>query len=90
MAAREVGERLVDLVEAGPSGRATALGGPAELRMSAMVRAYARRVGDRRTVLAVPLPGALGRGMRDGSLVPGPDADRGTRTFASWLDTVAR
>lgn len=89
VAAREVGERLVDLAEAGPSGRATDLGGPHERRMVDMVRAYGRRVGDRRPVVAVPLPGVLGRGMRDGSLVTRDGADHGRTTFDAWLATVS-
>ena len=88
--AREVAERLVDLATASPAGRATDLGGPDVYRMVDMVRLYGRRVGDRRKVLAVPLPGALGRAMRNGSLVTTPDADHGTVTFDQWLATASR
>lgn len=89
VAAREVGERLVALAEAGPAGRVADLGGPEVLRMSHMLRAYGRAIGDRRPVIAVPLPGPGGRAMRDGSLLAGPDAVLGTQTFAQWLDEVA-
>jgi uncharacterized protein YbjT (DUF2867 family) len=85
VAAREVAERLVALVEAGPSGRVADLGGPEERRMVDMVRAYARRIGARGPVVQVPLPGAFGRAMRDGSLVAGPAADHGRQTFDEWL-----
>jgi uncharacterized protein YbjT (DUF2867 family) len=85
VAAREVAERLVALVEAGPSGRVADLGGPQEKRMVDMVRAYARRAGMRGPVVQVPLPGAFGRAMRDGSLLTGPGADRGRQTFDEWL-----
>jgi uncharacterized protein YbjT (DUF2867 family) len=85
VAAREVAERLVELVEAGPSGRVADLGGPEERRMVDMVRAYARRIGARGPVVQVPLPGAFGRAMRDGSLVAGPAADHGRQTFDEWL-----
>lgn len=88
VAAREVAERLVDLVEEGPSGRVPDLAGPEEVRMVDMVRAYARRIGVRAPVLQVPLPGAGGRAMRDGSLVPAPGADLGRTTFAEWLAQV--
>jgi uncharacterized protein YbjT (DUF2867 family) len=88
VAAREVAERLVALAVGGPVGRAVDLGGPDVHRMVDMVRAYARRVGDRRPVIAVPLPGALGRGMRRGALLTGDGADHGVTTFEAWLSTL--
>jgi hypothetical protein len=85
VAAREVAQRLMDLAVAGPSGRVPDLGGPEQLMMVDMVRSYARRIGSRRPILQVPLPGRGGRAMRDGSLLAPPTADRGTLTFAAWL-----
>ncbi|MEV0610161.1 SDR family oxidoreductase [Polymorphospora rubra] len=85
VAAREVAERLVHLAEGEPAGRATDLGGPREEMMADMVRAYARSFGARGPVIQVLLSGALGRAMRDGTLVAGPDAEHGTQTFAEWL-----
>lgn len=85
VAAREVAERLVGLAEAGPAGRVADLGGPEVLRMTDMVRSYARATGRGGVVLPVPVPGRLGRAFRDGTLVPGPAADRGVQTFARWL-----
>ncbi len=85
VAARDVAARLVELVESGPSGRVADLGGPETAWMADLSRAWARARGDRRPVLGVPLPGKLGRAMRDGTLVSGPGADHGTTTFAEWL-----
>ncbi|MFB6395419.1 SDR family oxidoreductase [Polymorphospora lycopeni] len=85
VAAREVAQRLVDLAEGEPVGRATDLGGPREEMMADLVRAYARSVGARGPVIQFPLPGAFGRAMRDGTLVAGPAAEHGTQTFAEWL-----
>lgn len=85
VAAREVAERLVALVEAGPSGRVPDLAGPEVLRMTDMVRRYARATGAGGFVLPVPLPGRRGRVFRDGSLTAGPGADLGTLTFDRWL-----
>lgn len=83
----EVATRLVDLAEAPPVGRARDLAGPREESLVEMIRAYARATGHRGWVPAVPLPGPLGRAQRDGILLPGPDADHGTVTFAQWLAT---
>jgi uncharacterized protein YbjT (DUF2867 family) len=91
VAARDVAERIVQLVGSGPAGRVADLGGPAIAWMGSLSRAWARATGDRRPVLAVPLPGRLGRAMRDGTLVTGPGADHGSTTFQEWLSTqVAR
>lgn len=85
VAAREVAERLVALVEAGPSGRVPDLAGPEVLSVPDMVRRYARATGARGVVVPVPLPGRQGRAFRDGSLTAGPGADLGTQTFDRWL-----
>lgn len=86
VAAREVAQRLVDLAEGEPSGRVADLGGPREESVPAMVRGWARATGRRGPVLGVPLPGKLGRAMRDGSLLAREGADHGVETFSSWLD----
>jgi uncharacterized protein YbjT (DUF2867 family) len=85
VAAREVGEALVDLVEAGPSGRVPELAGPDRLQMVDLARrvSQARRLG--RRVIGVPLPGAAGRGMRSGALCPAGPGPRGRISFDSWL-----
>ncbi|WP_129337542.1 SDR family oxidoreductase [Cellulomonas endophytica] len=91
VAAAEVARRLLALAVAAPAGRARDLAGPQEVRMAGLVRAWARRAGRRGPVVPVTVPGPLGRAFRDGTLLPGPDADRGTTTPARWLaDVVGR
>ena len=90
IAAREVAERLIDLAERPPAGRVADLGGPREERMAKMVRRYARAIGARGPVLEVPLPGAYGRAMRDGTLVTTQDSDHGLQTFDQWSAAQAR
>ena len=85
VAAREVAERLIRLVEAGPSGRVPDLGGPREEQMVDMVRAYQAATGGKGWILPVAFPGPLGRALRDGTLVPGPGSDHGAQTYADWL-----
>lgn len=82
---REVAERLIDRVDAGPSGRVADLAGPGEESLVEMIRAYARAIRHRGWIPAVSLPGALGRAQRDGSLLAAPDAIRGRQTFAEWI-----
>lgn len=90
IAAREVAERLIDLAERPPAGRVADLGGPRKERMAKMVRRYARAIGARGPVLEVPLPGAYGRAMRDGTLVTTQDSDHGLQTFDQWSAAQAR
>ena len=87
VAAADVAAALVALAEGPPQGRATDLGGPEEADLADLVRRYLAVTGHRRRVLRLPLPGAAGRRMRDGVLVPGPDADHGRQTFDEWLTT---
>jgi uncharacterized protein YbjT (DUF2867 family) len=89
VAAADVAAALVALAEGPPRGRATDLGGPEEAELADLVRRYVADTGRRRVVLRVPLPGAAGRRMRDGTLIPGPDADRGRQTFDQWLGDQA-
>lgn len=90
VAAREVAERLIQLVENGPSGPVPDFGGPREEQMVDMVRAYKAATGTKGWVLPVRLPGAIGRALRDGSLIPGPGSDHGTQAYADWLRSGSR
>jgi uncharacterized protein YbjT (DUF2867 family) len=85
VAATEVAAALVDLAEAGPSGRVADLAGPERLAMVELARRVSRARGLGRRVVPVRLPGAAGRGMRDGSLCPVGDGPRGSTTFDAWL-----
>ncbi|MFD6138922.1 SDR family oxidoreductase [Promicromonospora sp. NPDC060271] len=89
VAASEVAGRLIDLVDVGPSGRVADFGGPREENAVDMVRALRAATGTRVWILPVPFPGALGRALRDGTLVAGSDADHGTQTYADWLRSRA-
>ena len=88
IAAREVAAHLVDLAEQGPAGRTTDLGGPQEESLADMVHRYAHAIGHRAPIPVVNTPGAIGRALRSGALLPGPGALRGTQTFAEWLDAL--
>jgi len=81
VAAREVGEALVTLAEGDPVGQAPELAGPERLQIVDL----ARKVADGRWVVPVPVPGAPGKAMRSGALVPKGDGPRGTLTFDAWL-----
>ncbi|MET3721847.1 MULTISPECIES: NAD(P)H-binding protein [unclassified Arthrobacter] len=86
VAAREVAEALVGAAEAGPQGRVADLGGPRREQLADLARECVRRSGHRKLVLAIPAPGAMGRAMRHGDLIPAASAAVGRQTFREWLE----
>jgi uncharacterized protein YbjT (DUF2867 family) len=86
IAAAEVAEALVDVVEAGPGReRAPDVAGPRRERLPDMARRLVEHRGERRRVVGLPLPGTMGRALRNGDGLPGPDAVLRGPTFADWL-----
>ncbi|MFJ4680220.1 SDR family oxidoreductase [Kitasatospora sp. NPDC088783] len=74
---RDVAERLAQLAEAGPAGRADDFGGPEARPVEAWAAEFLRARGRRRPVLRVPVPGGTVRALRaGGNLVPGRPAGR--------------
>lgn len=90
VAAAEVAAALVSIAVGEPRGLAPDLAGPREERMADLVRRQLAAQGRRRPVMEIPIPGAWGRGMRDGSLLPGAGAHLEGQTFDEWLAEQAR
>ncbi len=87
IAASEVASELVGIAVGEPRGLVPDLAGPQEENMADLVRRLLASTG-RRPVVEIPLPGAWGRAMRDGTLLPEPGTRLGRQTFDEWL--VAR
>jgi uncharacterized protein YbjT (DUF2867 family) len=86
VAAAEVAAALVDLA-AGPAvGQAPEMAGPEVHEMLDLARRVVAATGQRRAVVPLPLPGAVGRAMAGGALLPTGPGPRGQQTFASWLE----
>lgn len=88
IAAQEVAVALVELALGSPVGLAPELAGPEPLQMVSMVRQLLRARGSRRIVVPLWIPGAAGRGMTGGGLLPLGDGPRGHQTFGEWLGEV--
>jgi uncharacterized protein YbjT (DUF2867 family) len=85
IAAREVAAALVEIAEGESVGRAPDLAGPERLQMVDLARRLSRARGLGRRVVPVRAPGAAGRAMRSGALIPAGDRPRGRVTFDEWL-----
>ena len=84
----EVAAALVDAAEAGPAGRLPDLAGPRTAPLVELARGWlAAHHRDRRTV-TVPIPGRVGRRLREGSLC-NPDRAVGRSTFEEWVTRAA-
>jgi uncharacterized protein YbjT (DUF2867 family) len=91
VAAREVGARLAELAVGEPAGMTQELAGPEVFEMPDLVRRVLRARGSRRLVLPVRIPGAVGRAMAGGGVLPTGDAMLGKQRFEEWLaDSRAR
>jgi uncharacterized protein YbjT (DUF2867 family) len=89
VAAREVATVLVDTALGEPQGRAKDVAGPDQLLISDLVRRVLAKRHQRRIVVPLPMPGRMGRQVRDGGLLPQGDAILGTQTWDDWLDRSA-
>ncbi|MGQ7294965.1 SDR family oxidoreductase [Quadrisphaera sp. KR29] len=91
VAAREVGEHLVAVAEAGPVGRTDDLVGPAEEDLASMVRRLHAHDGVRRRVVELRLLGAYAAGLASGALRGGQARLRvGSTSFEEWLASPER
>ena len=90
VAASEVGAVVARLATEPPAGLTEDVAGPRVERMADLVHRYLRATGSKRPVLEVPIPGAWGRSLRDGSLLPKGGAILGTQTFDEWLSELPR
>ncbi len=80
----DVARRLVELVEAGPSGRVADLAGPEVRSLAELAREWQQAAGVRRPIWTAPLPGKTGTAVRGGGLTAGLPA-AGRRTFREHL-----
>ena len=88
VAASEVAAMLVSLAVQQPIGRAPDLAGPEPVQMVDLARRVNKVKGLKRRIVPISMPGAAGRAMRDGSLLPQPGTRPttvGSMTVDDWL-----
>jgi uncharacterized protein YbjT (DUF2867 family) len=85
IAAATVAEHLLDLAESSRRGEVRQVGGPRPADLVDLARRLVSSRGERIRLVPLHVPGAAGRALRDGSLLPGPDAKLDGPTFDQWL-----
>jgi uncharacterized protein YbjT (DUF2867 family) len=68
----------------------TTVAGPEVHDLRSLGRVWREATGRRAIEIPIPLPGKLGRALREGRLTCANPDVRGTRTFAAWLRANAR
>ena len=81
--AGDVSERLVQLVDNGPTGRAEDFGGPEVVPIRELAAARTRIAGRKSRLVPMPVKGFFEDFDRGAHLCP--DQARGTRTWQQWL-----
>ena len=84
IAEEEVARRLVEIVQAGPSGRVPDIGGPQVLTSGELARIWLKQRGMHRAILPLWLPGKTARAMRQGGNTC-PQQATGTISWEAWL-----
>ncbi|WP_313813267.1 NAD-dependent epimerase/dehydratase family protein [Glutamicibacter sp.] len=85
IAGHEVAQALADLAQQPAAGIVQDLAGPKEEWMPDLFAQYLAKNGQSPKIVEVPLPGAMGKAMKDGGILPDANARLGTETFTEWL-----
>ena len=85
VAAQTVGEALVAAASDPAEPDLVQLAGPEPAELVDLARALVRRRGQRVAVLGLHVPGAAGRAMRGGAMLPDPQTPLAGPTFQEWL-----
>lgn len=85
IAVSEVAVHLIGLATGEPQQMAPELAGPRVESVVDMARQLIRRRGQHRPVIPFRVPGAAGKAMATGALLPTQPGPRGHQTYADWL-----
>lgn len=88
IAVEEVAHRLVELVDAGPSGHVADIGGPEQLTVRSAIDTWQRVGGTHKPVWTVHLGGKMIRSLKAGEHMPGLPG-YGIGTFAEYAARAA-
>jgi len=84
VAEEEVAQRLVEIVQAGSSGRLPDMGGPQVYTSGELARIWLRQRGMHKAIIPLWLPGKMARALRQGGNTC-PQQATGTGSWEAWL-----
>jgi uncharacterized protein YbjT (DUF2867 family) len=84
VAEEEVAQRLVEIVQTGPSGRLPDMGGPQVYTSGELARIWLRQRGVHRAIIPIFLPGKMASRLRQGGNTC-PQQATGTVSWEAWL-----
>ena len=85
----EAAAAVAGAATAGPPSTRVTVAGPEVHDLRSLGRLWREAKGRRTVEIPIPLPGKLGRALREGRLTCATPDVRGTRTFATWLQASA-
>ncbi len=85
IAAAEVAHAVADVAGGSPLRHRISVAGPEVNTARDLALTWRRATGRRAVLVPLPIPGKLGRTLRDGGLIASEPDVRGAVTFAEWL-----
>jgi len=88
VACADAARAVADVAEGAPLNTCLTVAGPEVSEVRDLARTWRKVTGHRAALIQMPVPGAVGRALRSGTLTtPRPDV-RGAMGFADWLRSV--
>ena len=84
----EAADAVAAVATDAPRRERATVAGPEVHDLRALGRLWRQATGRRAIEIPIPLPGTLGRALREGRLTCANPDVRGTQTFAAWLQTT--
>jgi uncharacterized protein YbjT (DUF2867 family) len=84
VAAAEAARAVADVAAAGPRRGRVEVAGPGVAAIRELAVTWRRAAGRRAVLIPVPVPGGVGRALRDGALTSARPDIQGSLTFAAW------
>jgi len=85
IAGAEVAAALIELALAPAQGVVQDLAGPKKEEMPELFAQYLKHQGKNSKIIEIPIPGAMGKAMRNGGILPDSSARLGQESFTDWL-----
>jgi uncharacterized protein YbjT (DUF2867 family) len=90
IAAADAAHAVADAAVAEPRRGRVEVGGPEVARIGDLAATWRRAAGRRALLVPLPVPGRIGRGLRDGWLTNARPDVRGSVTFAAWAESRSK